>query len=805
MNKRQKKVFTEETLNNGLNPYAHTRSVNGVLLPESTWEPLCVHLDEVAKMAKKFGARIGLGSICQYCGYCHDMGKNTYEFLQRLRGELLSFDHAAYGAYFLDVLTAGICTQIVLGHHGGIPDDKEISDRPNQGARDRVLFGSTCKVHPMLNVDTNLVMKACADAKSVISFALDQANFDPSMKNLMRPFFLFAAQHFMYSCLVDSDYLCTERFYTGKSRKTRLVKWSVMLERVRKYQRKLVSRIHPNTAQWVLEMRQALWEASDKAADLPYTVYSMTAPTGSGKTIAYLGFAIKKAMNANLKTIIVVLPYCAVTSQVSQEFRNAIGDSNVIEHHTGCDLDELIMQSTRYKRMIKKSGSAESVRNSMHHEKMRLFENWDGQVIVTTREQFDESFFCRNPGKSRKVHNMANAVIVFDEIQSTPLDKTIPFVAMLHALRHLYKSVIVQVTATMPSYDRSKDRPWGLEDVYEIMPHPDKYFLKAAERVRIIHKGDLTSDQVAEFVGTLIQVLVFTTTRYNAMLLSDKCRARKIPHIHISSLLTKKDIASRLKEAELALKEGRPIRLIVTSIVEAGWDPKPSFPNIIQPDTPESTRQQQNGRGNRHGELPQPCNVFRINLTDGNTNPSYAKGISMSETVRWKHGKKEEDVIDLATIKAYFDSMLKNPKELDDKHIVLTKPTEPSVFAVECPTDSTHKVWRTNVSRYAQFKYIDSRASIVIAMNDECRATIREAKQCYEDDKKISPKTMSVLRHNMVSIYDGELQGLIKYANLDESVGFWILNDIENWYDQRLGLMVWNLPKETGSSERDYD
>ena len=773
----------------GLNKFARTKKYNGVLLPTSFWELIPDHLEGVAARTERFASVLGMGAIGRILGLFHDLGKFDPRFYERIATPAApSFDHAAMGGRMADLGTRGLFTQVVLGHHRYVPEDEEPCNASGHlnGTRDR-LTAAAGHVCDQASIPSNAETEAaCAVVYERVRLALESAFADPEARRRFEPMFFFGVQKFLYSCLVDADYLDTEKFHRGTEREKGSESLDVIRGRLMRYQGELAAAGSGTAKRWMVDMRNDLWSSALECAAGPGDLFTITSPTGSGKTLAYMALALDKAVREGKDRVIVVLPYCSIITQVCEMLRRAVGSKNVLEHHSGYDLEE---QTRRDKRLGGGFGGEEKrIREA--------FENWDAPVVVTTRVQFDESFFCRYPGRSRRVHNMANSVVVFDEVQATPRDKTLPFVGELHVLRSLFRSTLILSTATQPAYGYGRERSWGLAGAIEVVREPGKYFNLASQRVVPKDLGMISSRRLAERLAVCRQVLCVVNTRENAGIVSGELTRMGVKHVHLSTLIHKRRVRWVLRKVKGMLARGEEVRLVTTPIVEAGVDL--DFPEGYSERCPLDSRYQRMGRVNRHGNRPQET-MWIFDLSDGNRNRGYSRGNSDTESAMYACGDFKME--SLETMVLYYERFLKERgRELDGEGMV-PSPKRTGVSGcrvVTSPVDGKTKVGRTSFELYDRFKYIGGRVSVVVPLSARCRKALDEVRDSLGKGLYPAKRLMSVVQDYMVSIYEYEFDELVAKADMEELNGFWVLRDL-SWYDEGgVGLMVWDLPCHGG-------
>lgn len=325
-------------------------------------------------------------------------------------------------------------------------------------------------------------------------------------------------------------------------------------------------------------------------------VFTLTVPTGGGKTLTSLAFALDHALAQQepLDRIIYVIPFTSIIEQTADVFRGALQTDDpavVLEHHSAFDLEE---RRTRDNRDEERRDGSEPIRLAM--------ETWDSRIVVTTAVQFFESLFADRTTRCRKLHNIAKSVVILDEAQTLPLPLLLPCIAALQELARNYRTSIVLCTATQPALKKRADFQGGFENPPEIAPKgldAEPVF----QRVHIEVAGRLTDDDLAERLSTEPQVLCIVNNRAHARALFD--RIKDAPGArHLSTLMCAKHRSAVLDEIRAALSPDapRPCRLVATSLIEAGVDV--DFPIVYRAEAGLDQIAQAAGRCNREGRLP---------------------------------------------------------------------------------------------------------------------------------------------------------------------------------------------------------
>lgn len=527
--------------------YAHVRE-NGQL------QTVAEHLAGTAMRSGKFASAFGEEKRGAMLGTAHDIGKNSSAFQHRLNGGP-KVDHATAGAVECIKIREPFAGCCVAGHHGGLPN-----------------FGNQ---HDLAGEPTFIGrVKKWGLGKPQYEWSgqLEAGIPLPKFKDIYAQSFWV---RMLYSCLVDADYLDTEAFMSPMTR-AEYDSLPELLQRLNDY----IQPWFPAKNQLNEYRCQILNRCLDTAFS-PRGLYSLTVPTGGGKTVASLAFALKHAVENGMDRVIYVIPYTSIIEQNAQVFRDILGEQNVLEHHCNVqfDSDEELSRKNLQQRLAS--------------------ENWDAPVVVTTAVQFFESLYSNLPSKCRKLHNIANSVIIFDEAQMIPGSQLKPCVGAIANLVANFRATAVLCTATQPVLeDLIQDFCPGLS-VTEICPQVEAVY-KHFRRVSYRNGGKLSNTELAENLADEKQILCIVNTRKMAQdvfaLLPEDGR------FHLSTLMYPKHRSMVLNEVRQRLKDGLPCRVISTSLIEAGVDV--DFPTVYRQMTGLDSLIQAAGRCNREGKRP---------------------------------------------------------------------------------------------------------------------------------------------------------------------------------------------------------
>lgn len=515
------------------------------------------HLEGTAALCGKFASAFGCREQGEALGLMHDVGKCSEEFQQRLLGGKI-VDHATAGALEcakLDLLWAACC---IIGHHGGLPD----VGNPMDGNDSPTMIGR--------------LRRACQNGgipKYSLPFAPCKTTPPKGYeKDGITDSFLI---RMLYSCLVDADYLDTEAFMLeAPSVRSKGESMTVLCDKLSEF---IKPWFPPNNE--LNHLRCSVLKNCIRKGESNRGLYTLTVPTGGGKTIASLAFALNHAVKNGLDRIIYVIPYTSIIEQTAEVFRNVLGENNVLEHHSGSVID------------APEGASVQTQFNAL------AAENWDAPVIVTTAVRFFESLYSNRSSACRKLHNIANSVIIFDEAQLLPSAHLRPCVAAMSKLAANFRSTLVLCTATQPVLAPLFSQYAPKLSAEEICPDTKELY-RALKRCVIDFAGKLSNEMLASRLEDAEQVLCIVNSRKAAQDIY-----RMLPSegsFHLSTLLYPEHRRELLVEIRKRLSEGLPCRVVSTSLIEAGVDV--DFPLVYREMSGLDSILQAAGRCNREGK-----------------------------------------------------------------------------------------------------------------------------------------------------------------------------------------------------------
>lgn len=590
---------------------------------EAREQTIIEHLKGTAELAGAFSSAFHCKEWGYGLGLLHDIGKYSDKFQQRLHGGPMT-DHATAGArVFYEACKNYIGAYCISGHHSGLLDGGSAADIGGE----KTLKGRLGK-----NLEN---YKAYEKEVSVPEFPaiplkpLGEGGFSLS-------FFI----RMLFSCLVDGDFLDTEAFMTGGAvKRGGFDSIDLLYERLYSHIEPWLKNDDSNT---VNGRRTGILKACLEKGKQKRGLYQLTVPTGGGKTVSSLAFGLLHAKVHHLSRVIYVVPYTSIIEQNAQVFKSILGKFNVLEDHSNVIYED-----------------SEELNNVL-----LASENWDCPVVVTTNVQFFESLFACRTSKCRKIHNMANSVIIFDEAQMLPVNYLRPCIQAISELVYNYGSTAVLCTATQPSL--APFFPPNLK-ILEICPDVRGQY-EFFRRTVIKNAGELTESQLITQLKGCSQVLCILNSRKRVQQVFDALEGEE-GVFHLSTFMYPKHRKRLLHAIRKRLKENKPCRLIATSLVEAGVDF--DFQTVYRELAGADSIIQAAGRCNREGrQKPECCKtvVFTLEPTEGIHFPQAIKQpIKVTEQILEQY----EDVASLEAIGEYFTRLFYLKGEgLDTKDII---------------------------------------------------------------------------------------------------------------------------------------
>lgn len=686
------------------------------------------HLVGTAKLSEKFAGAFGKEDWGYCCGLLHDIGKYSEDFQKKIKEDSSKrVDHSTAGAQLCEKLGGlyPFMNYCIAGHHAGLPDR---GNRTDDGSR------------PTLEGRLKKQVKDYQAYKEEVEIPkLNSFPFDP--KRVESPdFSLSVFIRMLYSCLVDADFLDTESFMKdGNIERDGGEKLDVLLEKLKAHISDWLQNQEQDT---VNGRRTEILKHCLECGVRERGLFRLTVPTGGGKTMASLAFALRHAVEHHMDRVIYVIPYTSIIEQNAKVFSDVLGEQNVLENHCNVDYND---------------GS-----NSDELNPMQLAaENWDKPVVVTTNVQFFESLYGNKSSRCRKLHNIANSVVIFDEAQMLPNDYLKPCVAMMEELLTNYRASIVLCTATQPALTSFFHT---YTDVVELCPRMEEQF-RFFERVTFENIGRVTEESLAERLNQERQVLCIVNTRKKAQAIYHLLEGEGVYHLSTTMYpIHRRRILECVRER---LREKKRCVLISTSLVEAGVDL--DFQTVYRQLAGVDSMIQAAGRCNREGKRNvKESKVFIFQFDEDETISGQRQQMDVSKILI----AEDRDLSSLETIQKYFEKLYHMKGETLDKKKIMEE--------FEDKNYNFAKVAR-------EFKLIENNSKTV------CVAKEEEAKKLLQEMgyKGYTKSGMRKITQYCIQVRDNEFENLngagMVHLVSEDMEDFYEFTD-EKQYTEEMGL-----------------
>lgn len=593
------------------------------------WQKLPEHLVGVAELAEAFARAFKAGPAAHLTGLLHDLGKYTQEFQARLTGGK-RVDHSTAGAFEIQrlattkdqMLFTEILAYAIAGHHAGLPDKigsagGSLTDRLNSFASREPLDPIWRKeIHPQTD-------------GIIPSMTFDPTKFAFQLGFLGR---------MIFSCLVDADFRDTEQFYAKAEGWQADRTWPKLADQadtlITKFDAHMAVKQAQAASTPVNQLRRnILTHVRNKASASP-GFFTLTVPTGGGKTLASLAFALDHAKHHGMDRIIYAIPFTAIIDQTASVFREIFGSDVLLEHHSAIEEDKNEQRESR--------------------DKLKLaMEDWVAPIIVTTNVQFFESLFANRPSRCRKLHNIANSVIILDEAQTIPLALLRPCMAALDELARNYGASIILCTATQPALSAPEfEGGLPLTPDRELAPDPH-HLARVLQRVRIRHGGDMGDSALVAALAAQEQGLVIVNSRAHALNLYRNAQEAGLNGlVHLTTRQYAAHRRAILSGVRKSLSGGLPCRMIATSLVETGVDL--DFPRVWRAEAGLDQVAQAAGRCNREGKLDRDDSIVTLFRAPDNPPPHEVRQLAEAFG---RMAEKHADLMSLDAMRDYFSEV----------------------------------------------------------------------------------------------------------------------------------------------------
>lgn len=719
---------------------AHIREEEKGCFVEQSIEEHCLNVARLAReLIYEDEDSCGMKDLAYNAGLLHDFGKYRPDFQRYIlavsganpSGKVPpKAPHAIVGAIearrlFDDPMIADTLAYCISGHHRGLYDHNEMKKRLRHGEHKR-----WCDACEKLTSVEDLGTTDCDDVGE--------------------PYDLQMAIRMLFSALVDADRLDTERFMTPDLSAERLrIKGNyASLNTLRE---RLIARTEsfssaPDTPvnrarAYFLESCRTHGAGSDPG------IYTLSLPTGAGKTISSMAWALEMAIRNHHDRIIYVIPYTSIITQTAMVFREIFGKENILEHHS----EVVVEQQT------------EDDKSEEQMSRLKfLTENWDAPIILTTNVQFFESLFASKPAKCRKVHSIANSVIVMDEVQALPEGFLSPILSAISTLSGAFHCSILCCSATQPVYDEDLNSPDDGSDYYtpldtrgDLVPREAKYFVPFDRVDYHLEPQTVTSQELADRLAAEHSVLCVLNSRkdagqvYRALRDLPKVKADEV--IHLSRSMCSAHLRRAIETVKERMREGKPTKVISTQLIEAGVDL--DFPCVWRAYSGLGSIIQAGGRCNREGKMERRGQVFVFSLADG-SRPfgNIARGCHATKMLLHKLSNKITDPIDPEVIAKYYRLYFKDIPDFDTEGIEKDLTEDPEDINFESAAE--------------RFKLIDDEGTfpVIVPYMEEGKALVRKIR----NHEILTREVYHRMQEYSVSLRQGDYSTLLSHGNIEQ-------------------------------------
>lgn len=525
------------------------------------------HSEGVAKLMKYFALANDFADIYSYCGLLHDIGKYNKGFQRYIRSNGAKEPHAKWGAYMARQNKLINIAFPIIGHHAGLPNRDAMFEDLELCAKEENKWKD--------------IQQALEDDEAIIPMC-DNSPFDKIEDTFQKELFI----RLLYSALVDADSLDTERHFKKEqydARPNQTLDVDILLVALNKKFESFKQDTPLN------KLRTDVRLYAQSLANADQGCFSMTLPTGMGKTLTSLNWALHHAKaHPNIKRIVIVLPFISIIDQTANELKTIFKDYDVIlEHHSNVIYEEANDEETYCK-----------------DDKYLATENWDYPIVITTAVQFFESLFSNQRTKCRKLHNLQDSIVIFDEIQTLPVNLAESTMKMLNDMLHLCRCSFLFCTATQPDFQTRHDFS-GIDYIMPLVENPASIFT-STKRVKYNAIGDYKVQSFESIADRVVEqkdsVLIVCNTKKKAMALFECLETRsEIPVLHLSTNMCQIHRMEVINKVRQMLKNKEKLILCSTQLIEAGVDI--DFPVVFRELAPLESIIQSAGRCNREGKL----------------------------------------------------------------------------------------------------------------------------------------------------------------------------------------------------------
>lgn len=688
------------------------------------------HQQGVAYLAEKFSHEFDMGEWGRIMGLLHDKGKEKKAFQQHIKKESgLEPDILVNGDYKHAYVGALVAKQLFPKHHM---------------LMDNALMGH----HRGLYDYGEMVEMMKLDIPEDVS--VDEVSADLGLPKIGSPKDIHHLQRMLYSCLVDADYLDTEAFMQPEQSKLRGN--HVTMKQLEEKMNTFLDALRCNAFDSeVNRIRNEVQNYCLAKSEGEVGFYSLTVPTGGGKTLSSVLWAIKHALKNDLKRIIIAIPYTSIITQTASVLRSIFGDDNVLEHHSNVNMTD--------------------DENSEIRKRLKLAtENWDYPIVVTTNVQLFESLFSNKPSDCRKLHNLAKSVLILDEVQTLPINFLQPIVDTLDTLKRVFGTSILFTTASQPALtgdivgSNKLVSFEGLPEIEEIIPEEAKLHDRLRRVGLEFDETRSNYDEIAVRMAKYPRVLCIVNTRNDAKEIYSRLPKEGIC-LHLSRMMCPDHVRTTIEQVKTALKQDSNaiIRVVATQLIEAGVDI--DFPVVFRQEAGLDSILQAAGRCNREGKMDLGTTyVFSLQK------PLPPGFITQTNNARLGMGKNY-DWFSSEAMNAYFKQLYSRTPTFDKANI----------------KDLLYKPELQFETAASEFNMIDGNTTSVII-------NWKNSMDLVEQLRREGPnyRLMKALAQFSVNVRNNDWKKLLATGAIEELFeGIYVISD-KGFYDNQVGLVFEN-------------
>lgn len=713
------------------------------------------HLIDTATKAEGF-ARCELKGLARMTGLLHDVGKYQDSFQKKLVGFKLKIEHSHCGAIWavekaaqkqLYPAVSYALAYCISGHHGGLPDGGSPSDLTEQGTLSARLK-RPAEDYNFFNeeIGSELSLDACNKWLEDLSKFAESNIFTHDKVKALGELYAFDIR-MTFSSLVDADFLDTESFCREDIERGLTLNFENCLKKVKdrldSFEQKTIVQKSRSTLQ-----KQAIENAKEDA-----NIYLMNMPTGSGKTLASLHVALYRAIKTGKKRIIYIIPYTSVIEQTAAEFENIFGSSTILQHHSNYDFN---------------SNQDDEQSAHLAHLAQRSAENWDASIIITTNVQFFESIYSNRSNKLRRLHNMQDSILVFDEVHMMPRDFLAPCLKAVGYLTKRFGSEAVFLTATMPDFKELFNQYTDLKLIIKDLI-PNKSSFINFRNCYYEYIGPKENDELVQIAMEYPNALIVVNSRKRAREIYSVLSGAKY---HLSTYQTPADRSEIIENVRKDLKNKRRTYVVSTSLVEVGVDL--DFACVFREIAGLDNILQAGGRCNREGKRKaEESPVFIFGVGGGKGELSVRQNIAKSILTDCK-----EEINSIESIKKYY-------LELYSCKNILAQMYD---FKEYIDYFKSKQFFSIRFKSYAeQFKMIETDSVSVVIPNSKA---VWDLVGKLKEGGGLSVKRQ--LQRYCASIFPNELNELLQQGAVDDyGTGLYVLQN-PDYYSKDIGLRTEN-------------